>query len=568
MTQATATHFPLAPRPRLPRWVAASLALGLALWATPARALTIVVTYSDGVNEGFNDPALGAARRAAFEHAANLWGAALDGPRTVVVDAAMNSLGGDGSGAVLGMAGASAVVRDFTGAPMSGTWYPIGLANQLANQDLNGGTAEIEATFNGDVDNSTVLGTTDWYYGLDGNAGTDIDFVSVVLHELGHGLGFFDMVDPGTGAWLSGFPDIYGRHLIYSGVGQFPSISNGQRLTALTSGSVYWNGANVVADAGSQVPVFAPSPYQSGSSISHWSTSVSPDQLMEPYYTGPSADPGFAVAALQDLGWSLGSGIPTTTTTTLPSGGSSTTTVTSTTSTTTTLPAIDPFLCYKAKPTRKTPKFVAVGGVSLDDEFESGMVTVTRPEALCNPASGGGTMLDAETHFAGFVIAPDAPHAVVELITVSDAFGSTVVDTVRVDRLLVPSAKSLVSPPVAPDPTAHDVDHFKCYGVTVPLGAPTPYKGVEVVLQDQFTDTPRRFSVKKPRLLCNPVDEDGEGIKNGDGHLLCYKVKPAKGELKHEQRIGVYTANEFGNQRLDTKKEELLCMPAAIRLLE
>jgi len=487
----------------------------------------------------------------------------------VVVDAAMNALGGDGSGAVLGMAGASAVVRDFTGAPLASTWYPIGLANQLANQDLNGGTAEIDATFNGDVDNPTVLGATDWYYGFDGNAGIDIDFVSVVLHELGHGLGFFDMVDPGTGAWLSGFPDVYGRNLFYSGVGQFPNLSNGQRLTALTSNSVYWNGTKVIGDAGGQVAIFAPSPYQSGSSISHWSTSISPDQLMEPYYTGPSGDPGFAIAALQDLGWDLGAGIPTTTTTTLPANGSSTTTTaTTTTSTTTTLPAIDPFLCYRAKTTKKTPKFVAVGGVSLDDEFETGTVTVTRPQALCNPASSSGVMLDPDTHFTSYAIAPDSAHARVELITVTDAIGSTVVDTVKVGRLLVPSAKSLVGPPLAPDPAAHDVDHFKCYGVSVPIGAPTPFKSVEVLLQDQFTGAPRRFSLKKPRLLCNPVDKNDEGIKNEDGHLLCYKVKPAKGELKHERRIGVYVANQFGGQQLDTKKEELLCMPAVIRLLE
>jgi len=543
----------------------------LALWAAPAHALTIQVSYSDGGSEGFNDPTLGPARRAAFEHAADLWGAALGGSRTVVVDAAMDALGGDGSGAVLGMAGATAVVRDFSGAPLASTWYPIGLANQLANQDLNGGSAEIEATFNGDVDNAIVLGGTDWYYGLNGTPGNDIDFVSVVLHELGHGLGFFDMVNPGTGAWLSGFPDVYGRNLFYAGVGQFPNLSNAQRLTALTSNSINWNGTNVIGDAGGQVPIFAPSPYQSGSSISHWSTSLSPDQLMEPYYTGASADPGFAVAALQDLGWTLGSGIPsttTTTTTTLPGGSTTSTTTTTTTSTTTTLPPMDPFLCYKAKITRKTPKFSAVGGVSLDDEFESGTATVTKVQALCNPASGGGALLDPDTHFASYGLAPDTGHAVVELITVSDAIGSTVVDTVKVDRLLVPSAKSLDGPPLPPDPTAHDVDHFKCYSVTVPSGAPTPYKDAEVVLQDQFTGAPRRFSLKKPRLLCNPVDKNGEGIKNADGHLLCYKVKPAQGELKHEKRVGVYMANQFGGHQLDTKKEELLCMPAVIRLLD
>ena len=33
----------------------------------------------------------------------------------------------------------------------------------------------------------------DWYFGLDGQPGEDqFDFVSVVLHEVGHGLGFHD----------------------------------------------------------------------------------------------------------------------------------------------------------------------------------------------------------------------------------------------------------------------------------------------------------------------------------------------------------------------------------------
>ena len=33
----------------------------------------------------------------------------------------------------------------------------------------------------------------DWYFGLDGRPGEDqFDFVSVVLHEIGHGLGFYD----------------------------------------------------------------------------------------------------------------------------------------------------------------------------------------------------------------------------------------------------------------------------------------------------------------------------------------------------------------------------------------
>ena len=46
----------------------------------------------------------------------------------------MNPLGGSASSATLGYAGAALVARDFAGAPLSGTWYPIGLANQLAER--------------------------------------------------------------------------------------------------------------------------------------------------------------------------------------------------------------------------------------------------------------------------------------------------------------------------------------------------------------------------------------------------------------------------------------------------
>ena len=81
---------------------------------------------------------------------------------------------------------------------MADTWYAAALANELSGGDVNGATSEIVAVMNSDVDNSTVLGAIDWYYGTDGNPPEtspgsgkfDEDFVTVVLHEVGHGLGF------------------------------------------------------------------------------------------------------------------------------------------------------------------------------------------------------------------------------------------------------------------------------------------------------------------------------------------------------------------------------------------
>ena len=59
------------------------------------QAATLVPNYSlDGANEGFNDPTLGAQRKAAFEYALGLWSAVLGDAytgETIVVDAQFNT---------------------------------------------------------------------------------------------------------------------------------------------------------------------------------------------------------------------------------------------------------------------------------------------------------------------------------------------------------------------------------------------------------------------------------------------------------------------------------------------
>jgi hypothetical protein len=74
--------------------------------------------------------------------------------------------------------------------------------------------------------------------------------------------------------------------------------------------------------------------------------------------------------------------------------------------------------------------------------------------------------------------------------------------------------------------------------------------------------------VGKPRKLCLPVDKNGEGILDAGRFLVCYALKREKGTRPHEKRVGVFVANQFGAGRLDTRKEELLCVPSAASLEE
>lgn len=275
--------------------------------ATPARAVPVEIRYSNADGAGFFAPEIGSRRRTAFEFAVDQWARTLAGDVPIVVDAAMVPLGGAGADALLASAGAVTIHRNF-GSGQPNTWYGAALANQLAGADLNGPELpEISVTFNEDVDGPEVLGSVAWYYGLDAQPGADIDLITIALHEIGHGLGFFESVDPTNGGWRSGGdPGIFDRMLLRPGVGGFAEILTAERLSAIVSGGrLLWGGPFVFAAGDTQVPVFAPDPFALGSSIAHWDTSLSPDELMEPSYTVPNHDPGLLLPALVDMGWNL-----------------------------------------------------------------------------------------------------------------------------------------------------------------------------------------------------------------------------------------------------------------------
>ncbi len=62
-------------------------------------------------------------------------------------------------------------------------------------------------------------------------------------------------------------------------------------------------GLSAGRDPSGHLEMYAPNPQESGSSVSHFSTSLSPDELMEPFFTGTTHDVGLAEALMQDIGW-------------------------------------------------------------------------------------------------------------------------------------------------------------------------------------------------------------------------------------------------------------------------
>ncbi|MBI1986909.1 MAG: hypothetical protein HYS70_01000 [Nitrospinae bacterium] len=145
------------------------------------------------------------------------------------------------------------------------------------------------------------------------------------------------------------------------------------------------------------------------------------------------------------------------------------------------------------------------------------------------------------------------------------------VDTAKVDLLLVPTGKSLEKDPPLP-PDSNNVDHYKCYGITVAKapkgGEPLPkFTPFDVKLEDQFG--PMTVTVTKPTLLCNPVkkERDGEGaeeIKNPANHLVCYQITRSKAVPSQSpfKRIRVFLRNQFGPEVLDARAMGGLCAPS------
>jgi hypothetical protein len=256
---------------------------------------TITVLYS-----GFPSNAL-----AAVEYAVSILETILPADTKITISASWERIASSG---VLASANSTGFAGGWTiDAQNPFAVYPVALAEKIAGRSLNDSLeADISLRINSSVN---------WYLGTDGNTGLQkYDLVTVVLHEICHGLGFFDSMNvDNTVGWY--------------GVGSYPLIYDtfienfeGKKLTdtllfrnyssdlrrELTGGKLYFNGPVLFALKGSREKIWAPATYDPGSSISHLDDYEASDQLMTPYIDKSEAihDPGrFTISILGDLGW-------------------------------------------------------------------------------------------------------------------------------------------------------------------------------------------------------------------------------------------------------------------------
>ena len=200
--------------------------------------------------------------RAAVQAAIDVWSENFSSTVPVTVNV---SWGRASSYGVLAAASAKSNFANFPNAPDKTLYYAAALANALAGNDLDLNNPELEITISSDAP---------WYYGVDGKCPPkSFDLVSVILHEMGHGLGFI------SGSYYDEYSG-YGRVDLPTPFDAYAQLTDGRRLADMPSPSIetgkaltsplYWSGENgIKANNGIKPPLYTPSIYEPGSSVSH-----------------------------------------------------------------------------------------------------------------------------------------------------------------------------------------------------------------------------------------------------------------------------------------------------------
>lgn len=263
-----------------------------------SKGCDIVVTYSN-----FSEEA-----KIAFEYAISIWEANITTNVPVNIHVSMDKLADH----VLGQGKPAIFLRNFRSTPIADVYYPVALAEKITDKEQNkANEADITCNFNSNKA---------WYFGTDGNTPVNsYDFVSAVLHEIGHGLGFAGFFTSENGIArlcnTSGSPSIYDYYVMnkynqrIADNSLFPCPST-ELTKQLTSNSLLINYDDYQNVSGSAT-VYSPSTWTTGVSLYHLKNDLSngtASELMAAYAYRGEAKHNLGNNTLQvlaELGWGL-----------------------------------------------------------------------------------------------------------------------------------------------------------------------------------------------------------------------------------------------------------------------
>ncbi len=259
---------------------------------------TFIITYEDVPSQA----------QTAFQYATDIWSNLLISSIPIRIHVTYKSL----ASTTLASSGATRIYRDFNNAPYPSVWYPVALAEAINGKELNEEAIDINISINSAIR---------WSYQTDGRTTSGVyDFVTVVLHEIAHGLGFvssFGVTDTNLqGKWgQADFPlifDLFVQNLANQNLQDTRIFGNpsSDLLAQLTSTQLKFD---LPGQRSPLIPrLFAPRTYAPGNSISHLDESIYPqgntNSLMTPNIRSAEVihQPGdLTKRILNQLGWPI-----------------------------------------------------------------------------------------------------------------------------------------------------------------------------------------------------------------------------------------------------------------------
>jgi hypothetical protein len=259
----------------------------------------IIVTYVNFPEEA----------KVAFAYAVSIWEKSIYSPVPINVYANWENL----SENILGHGKPSLFYRNFKGTPQANIYYPVALVEKITGKEYNkSGDADITCSFNN---------SKPWYFGTNGKTPENqYDFVTAVMHEIGHGLGIsgFFITENGVAKYSnsSNSPSVYDYYVFNSNEQRvadqtlFPSPST-ELTKQLTSNSLIFS-YSTETDQVKSASIYAPTTWADGISIYHLkktnNTVGAPNELMNAHaYKGEAIhNPGSkTLNVLSEIGWSV-----------------------------------------------------------------------------------------------------------------------------------------------------------------------------------------------------------------------------------------------------------------------
>lgn len=208
---------------------------------------------------------------------------------------------------------------------------------------------------------------------------------------------------------------------------------------------------------------------------------------------------------------------------------------------------IDHFDCYAGKIPAKTQ-------ANIVDKCDATDYAVRNAVRVCFPANKNGEgVIDPAGHLTKYRL--KGPKVAASTVEIRNQFGVFGFKMKRTKHLLVPAA---VAPAGGPSPGPPDpgspIDHYRCIKVKPVIKQPVP----DVTAVDSRTT--HQLVGLRPLELCLAADKNGEGVKNPEAHLMCYKPKLANATPAEFYQVN----DQFAQVSPKVTKLKEFCVPSLV----